>query len=89
MRLRGVGKSEIVRVYFWYGLTQVLVISNPANSTVCRANRNFSGFRVIPCRPQVSSYSWAWWKLSSMVEDHRSVSSMYFIFLLIGATISS
>lgn len=89
VRLFGVGKSAIARVYFLHGRTLLLVISKPANSTVFWANLNFSGFRVIPCLPHMSSHSWAWWKLSWMDEDHRSVSSIHLVFLSISETISS
>ena len=76
----GVGKSVIAFVCFLHGRTVSLVISKPANSTVSIANLNFLGLSVMPCRPQMSSHSWACRKLSAIVVDHRRVSSIHFVF---------
>ena len=57
VRFCGVGKSAMALMYFLHGRTMSLVISKPTNSTSSLANLNFSGFRVIPCLPQVST-SW-------------------------------
>ena len=54
----------------------LLVISKPANSTLSLVNLNFLGLRVMPCLPQVSSQLAAWWKLSSIVTDHRRLSCL-------------
>ena len=85
----GVGKSAIAFVYFLHGRTVSLDISKPANSTVSLANLNLLGFSVMPCLPQRSSHSWACRKLSAMVDDHRRVSSIHFVFLGTCETISS
>ena len=81
VRLCGVGKSAMTLMYFLHGRTVSSVISKPANSTLSLANLNFSGFRVIPCLSQVSNQLDAWKKLSSIVSDHRRVSSMQFGFV--------
>ena len=77
VRFCGVGKSAMALMYFLHGRTVSLVILKPANSTSSLANLNLSGFRVIPCPPQVSNQLDAWKKLSSIVSDHRRVSSMH------------
>ena len=77
----GMGKSVMARRYLLHGLTSVLVIWNPANSTSSCANRNLSGFKVIPLRAQISSHSVARWKASSMEVDHSRASSMHFVLL--------
>ena len=59
-------KSVMARRYLLHGLTSVLVIWNPANSTSSCVKQNLSGFKVIPLRAQMSSHSVAWWKASSM-----------------------
>ena len=66
-------------MYLLHGRTASLVILKPANSTVSAENLNFSGLRVIPCLPQVSSQLAAWKKLSSIVSDHRRVSSTHLV----------
>ena len=48
VRLFGVGKSLMAFVYFSVGFTESGVIVNPAKSTVCCANTNFSRFKTIP-----------------------------------------
>ena len=75
--------------YFWQGRTVSFVISKPAKSTSSMANLNFSGFRVMPFRPHMSSHWDAWKKLSSMVYAHRRVSSMHFVLAGKVDTISS
>lgn len=60
VRFFGVGKSWMALVYFLQGFTVVGVISNPANSTLSRAKRNFSGLSVTLFEPQTSSHSTAW-----------------------------
>ena len=65
------------------------VIPKPANTTSSMANLNFSGFRVMPFRPYMSSHWDAWNKLSLMVSAHRRVSSMHFVLAGKVDTISS
>ena len=89
VRLRGVGKSAMALMYFLQGRTVSLVISKPANSTWSWAKQNFSGLRVIPCLPQVSSQVAAWKKLSSMVLDHSRVSSTHLVLFGMEEVISS
>ena len=72
-------------MYFLHGRT----VSKPANSTSSLANLNFSGLRVIPCLPQVSNQLDAWKKLSSIVSDHRRVSSMHLVLFGMDEVISS
>ena len=76
-------------MYFLHGCTVSLVISKPANSTSSLANLNFSGLRVIPCLPQVSSQLDGWKKLSSIVSDHRRVSSTHLVLFGMDEVISS
>ena len=83
VRLCGVGKSEMALMYFLHGRT-VLVISKPANSTLSLANLN-----MIPCLPQVSNQLDAWKKLSSIVSDHRRVSSTHLVLFRMDEVISS
>lgn len=61
----------------------------PTNSTVSCPNTNFSGFRIMPLCPQVSSQSTAWKKLPSMFSAQRSVSSIHFVLSGMPETISS
>ena len=75
----GMGKSVMARRYLLHGLTSVLVIWNPANSTSSCAKQNLSGFKMIPLRAQISSHSVAWWKASSIEVDHSRASSMHFV----------
>ena len=92
VRLCGVGKSEMALMYFVHGRTVSLVISKPANSTSSLAKLNFSGLRVIPCLPclpQVSNQVHAWKKLSSIVSDHRRVSSTHLVLFGMDEVISS
>ena len=86
VRFCGVGKSAMALMYFLHGHTVSLV---PAKSTSSLANMNFSGFRVIPCLPQVSNQLDAWKKLSSIVSDHRRVSSMHLVLFGMDEVISS
>ena len=79
----------MARRYLGLGRTLLLVISNPANSTVSAAKTNLSGLRVMPLLPQVSSHSVAWWKLVSIECDHRRVSSIHFTLSGMWATTSS
>ena len=51
----GVGNSEMALRYFRQGLTSVLVISNPANSTSSWVKRNLLGLRVMPFLEQLST----------------------------------
>ena len=81
----GVGNSEMARRYFRQGLTSVLVISNPANSTSSWAKRNLLGLRVMPFLAQMSNHSVAWWNASSMESDQRRASSMHLVFFSIPA----
>ena len=77
--LCGVGQSAMALMYLLHGRTVSSVISNPANSTSSWAKQNFSGLRVIPCLPQVSSQCEAWKKLSSIVSDHNRASSTHLV----------
>ena len=58
--LVGLGKWRMASRYFWHGRTWLFVISKPANSTLSSPNTNFSGLRVIPFCPQMSSQLTAW-----------------------------
>ena len=89
VRFCGVGKSAMALMNFLQGRTLSLVILKPANSTSSWANLNFSGLRVMPCVPQIFSQLHAWKKLSSMLSDHRSVSSTHFVLFGMDAVISS
>ena len=82
----GVGNSEMARRYIRQGLTSVLVISNPANSTSSWAKWNLLGLRVMPFLAQMSNHSVAWWNASSMESDQRRASSMHLVFFSIPAT---
>ena len=55
----GVGNSLMAAVNLLAGRTSVGVTVNPANSTSSSANRNFSGFRVMPFVAQMCSHSTA------------------------------
>ena len=89
VRFLGVGNSEIAWTYFLHGLTVVSVISKPANSTSSLAKQNFSGLRVIPFLPQISSHSAAFPYASAMLLDHRRASSMHFVFSVMWAMMPS
>ena len=82
----GVGNSEMARRYFRQGLTSVLFISNPSNSTSSWAKWNLLGLRVMPFLAQMSNHSVAWWNASSMESDQRRASSMHLAFFSIPAT---
>ena len=82
----GVGNSEMARRYFRQGLTSVLVISNPANSTSSWEKRNLLGLRVMPFLAQMSNHSVAWWNASSIESDQRRALSMHLVFFSIPAT---
>ena len=75
--------------YFLHGFTVLLPISKPANSTFSLAKWNLSGLRVMPWRPHVSSHLNAWKKHSSIVRNHRRVSSIHFVLLGMDDTTSS
>ena len=77
----GVGKSHIASRYFLHGRMLEEVIPKPTNSTVSAPNTNMSGFRMIPLRPQMSSHSTAWKKLSVRLLAQRSVSSVHLVLL--------
>ena len=89
LKLCGVGKSYMALRYFLYGLTESFVISKPANSTSSSTKRKFSGLRVIPCLPQLSSQFAAWKKLSLIVSDHRRVLSIHLVLFGMEEPISS
>ena len=85
----GCGKSIIALRNFLHGLTLSAVISKSANSTVSCPKMNFSGLRVMPFLPHISSQLHAWKKLSSRLFDQRSVSSMHLVLFGTSAQISS
>ena len=81
----GVGNSKMALMCFLHGLTESLVISKPANSTSF-ANLNFCGLRVIL---QICNQLAAWKTLSSIVSDHRRVSSTHLVLFGVDEMISS
>ena len=87
--LAGFGKSRIASRYFLHGRTLLVVISNPANSTVSAPNSNLSGLSIIPLCPQRSNQSTAWKKLLLRSSAQRRVSLMHFVLSGTWETISS
>ena len=63
--------------------------STPRTRPISWAKTNLSGFSVMPFLPHTSNQFTAWKKLSSILEDHKIVSSMHLLFWGMSATISS
>ena len=89
VRLTGVGKLRMALRNFRHGCTLSGVISNPANSTVSAPSTNLSGLKMMPWRPQRSSLSTAWVKLSLRLSDQSRVSSTHLVLFSTWEAVSS